>query len=389
MSWPTVRIKDVAEVINGRAYKKHEMLAEGKYPLMRVGNFFSNRSWYFSDLELPDKQYCDTGDLLYAWSASFGPRIWDGGKVIYHYHIWKLVLDESLVDKNYLFYVLQNDVDKIKQQQGTGSTMIHVTKVSMENREIPLPPLETQKQIAEVLEKADQLRKDCQQMEQELNSLAQSVFIELFGDPVTNPKGWDVKPLSCLLSQPLQNGAYYPKEDYSDDGVEMVHMGDVFYDFIPRGGMKRVNASKKDIEKYKLTSNDLLISRRSLMLEGAAKPSLIEESSEDLIFESSMIRLTPNNKILNVMYLFYYLSNPIVKQHFIYQYITGATIKGINQSNLEKVEVLVPDYKMQEDFLIIEQKIRNQKNDLLNLVKEYEDNYNALMQKAFKGELNL
>lgn len=56
MSWPKVKLGDVATLINGRAYKKHEMLSEGKYPLMRVGNFFSNREWYYSDLELPERQ---------------------------------------------------------------------------------------------------------------------------------------------------------------------------------------------------------------------------------------------------------------------------------------------------------------------------------------------
>ncbi|OED50477.1 hypothetical protein ACH42_01115 [Endozoicomonas sp. (ex Bugula neritina AB1)] len=141
MSWPLVKLSDVCTLINGRAYKKTELLNDGRYPVLRVGNFFSNRGWYYSDLELPEKNYCENGDLLYAWSASFGPRIWEGEKVIFHYHIWKIILDESKVDKKYLYYALAQDVEKIKSEQGAGSTMIHVTKIAMENREIPLPPL--------------------------------------------------------------------------------------------------------------------------------------------------------------------------------------------------------------------------------------------------------
>ena len=95
MSWPLVELCEVARLINGRAYNKDELLNEGKYPVLRVGNFFSNRGWYFSDLELDDKNYCSDGDLLYAWSASFGPKIWDGEKTIFHYHIWKLELNSS------------------------------------------------------------------------------------------------------------------------------------------------------------------------------------------------------------------------------------------------------------------------------------------------------
>tara|TARA_R110002050_G_scaffold46605_3_gene109574 strand:+ start:243 stop:1430 length:1188 start_codon:yes stop_codon:yes gene_type:complete len=293
---------------------------------------------------------------------------------------------KDCIDLDYLCRVLERyDVTPFVK----GATRAKLSKTDASRIPIPLPPLETQKQIAAVLEKADQLRKDCQKMEQELNSLAQSVFIEMFGDPVTNPKGWTIKPLVELLNKPLQNGAYYPKEDYCEDGVEMVHMSDVFYDFVERGNMKRVKVSKKDIAKYKLTSNDILISRRSLMLEGAAKPSLVQESGEDLIFESSIIRLTPDTKQVNIMYLFYYLSNPKAKQHYVYQYITGATIKGINQTNLEKVEILVPDMEVQNSFLERESIIRNQKNDLKKLKIETDTNFNSLMQKAFNGELNL
>lgn len=82
--WEEKDLNNVCTLLNGRAYKKDEMLNRGKYPLLRVGNFFSNRDWYYSDLELDPDKYCDSGDLLYAWSASFGPRIWEGGKTIYH-----------------------------------------------------------------------------------------------------------------------------------------------------------------------------------------------------------------------------------------------------------------------------------------------------------------
>lgn len=93
--WRKVALEVNATLLNGRAYKQDELLDSGKYPVLRVGNFFSNRGWYYSDLELDDDKYCDNGDLLYAWSASFGPQIWNGGKVIYHYHIWKVLVGEA------------------------------------------------------------------------------------------------------------------------------------------------------------------------------------------------------------------------------------------------------------------------------------------------------
>ena len=97
--WEVKKLKDVSTLLNGRAYKQNELLDEGKYKVLRVGNFFTNNTYYYSDLELESDKYCDNGDLLFAWSASFGAFIWDGEKVIYHYHIWKVLFDDSYLNK--------------------------------------------------------------------------------------------------------------------------------------------------------------------------------------------------------------------------------------------------------------------------------------------------
>ena len=148
--WPMVKLGEFATLINGRAYKRNELLDEGKTLVLRVGNFFSNRKWYFSNLDLPEEKYCAHGDLLYAWSASFGPRIWKGPRAIFHYHIWKVETSE-VVDKNFLYYMLLADTERIKSE-GHGIAMIHATKKGMENRKFPLPPLSTQRTIVSEME---------------------------------------------------------------------------------------------------------------------------------------------------------------------------------------------------------------------------------------------
>ena len=145
-----MRLGDFATLYNGRAYKQNELFSEGKYPVLRVGNLFTNNQWYYSDLDLEPEKYCNSGDLLYSWSASFGPHIWEGGKVIYHYHIWKVEYSSN-VDKNYLYYLLLSDTEQIKRS-GHGLAMIHVTKAGMERRPFPLPPLAEQKRIVARIE---------------------------------------------------------------------------------------------------------------------------------------------------------------------------------------------------------------------------------------------
>ena len=148
-----VRLGDIATLVNGRAYKKEELLDEGKYRVLRVGNFFSSEHWYWSDLELDEHKYCDSGDLLYAWSASFGPRIWTGERTIFHYHIWKVLFDESLIVRDWLKYWFEWDVDRVKAAAGVGTTMLHVTKGAMEDRKLIIPPLPEQKEIVRQLDR--------------------------------------------------------------------------------------------------------------------------------------------------------------------------------------------------------------------------------------------
>ena len=147
--WEAMRLSDVCTLINGRAYKQNELLSKGKYKILRVGNFFTNDSWYFSDMELDPNKYAYKGDLLYAWSASFGPRFWTGDKVIYHYHIWK-ICNLKGINQQYLYFFLDYDASLL-QRDTQGGTMHHITKENMEKRFIPVPPLAEQRKIAEVL----------------------------------------------------------------------------------------------------------------------------------------------------------------------------------------------------------------------------------------------
>lgn len=155
-AWEQRKLGEVATFINGRAYSQDELLDEGKYKVLRVGNFYTNDSWYYSDLELPDKFYAQEGDLLYTWSATFGPHIWHGNKVIYHYHIWKVELSDKL-DKTFTLQLLEEDKANILANKN-GSTMVHITKEGMEQKQISIPSsVQEQAQIGAYFEQLDNL----------------------------------------------------------------------------------------------------------------------------------------------------------------------------------------------------------------------------------------
>jgi len=129
----------------------------------------TSNEWYYSDLKLESEKYIDNGDLIFAWSASFGPFIWDGGRVIYHYHIWKLEFydPESLYMKYVYNYLLS--VTKRIKASGSGIAMIHMTKERMEKLVMQVPPVSEQYRI---VAKVDELMALCDQLEAEQSNSA-------------------------------------------------------------------------------------------------------------------------------------------------------------------------------------------------------------------------
>lgn len=152
--WEQRKLDELATFINGRAYSQDELLDNGKYKVLRVGNFYTNDSWYYSDMELDDKYYANEGDLLYTWSATFGPHIWHGEKVIYHYHIWKINLSDNL-KKNFALQLLEQDKAAILSDKN-GSTMVHITKMGMEKKKVIIPlNIEEQEKIGKFFSDLD------------------------------------------------------------------------------------------------------------------------------------------------------------------------------------------------------------------------------------------
>ena len=194
--WKEYKLGELATFYNGRAYKNGEFKTSGT-PIVRIQNLTGEGKTVYSDLQLDENKYIENGDLIYAWSATFGPYIWRGEKSIYHYHIWKIVCNEKIIDKFYFYYKLKLISDSLKDN-GNGSIFVHITKSFMENFKIKIPSLEKQKYISNILSNLDKKIRFNTQINQTLEQIAQALFKSWFVD--FDPVRAKVQALSDGLS---------------------------------------------------------------------------------------------------------------------------------------------------------------------------------------------
>ena len=267
--WEQRKLGAIATFLNGRAYKQDELLTSGKYKVLRVGNFYTNDRWYYSDLELADKFYADKGDLLYTWSASFGPHIWLGDKVIYHYHIWKVVLSEYIL-KDFALQILEKDKQNILSHPN-GSTMIHVTKVDMENKQICIPYLAEQQKIGNFFKYLDETITLHQRKLESMKLLKKSLLQKMFpksGETVPEIRfpgftaAWEQRRLSTISDKTFGGGT--PKtsvEAYWNGTIPWIQSKDVNEDDV-----LSVIPQKRITEEAIANSATKLIPRNSIAI---------------------------------------------------------------------------------------------------------------------------
>ncbi|MCL1135964.1 restriction endonuclease subunit S [Shewanella hafniensis] len=391
MSWPLVTLASIAEVVTGNTPSKaDDSFFNGDIPFVTPGEldlgYVNTAKQTLTDKGAKVSRLIPANSVMVCCIGSLGKVGISSKPVVTNQQINSLVVNEALASPLYVYYfcrTLKNTLNDMAPK----TTVAIVNKTRFSALKIPLPPLETQKQIAAVLEKADQLRKDCQKMEQELNSLAQSVFIEMFGDPVTNPKGWIKRELSEMLS--VKHGFAFKSEFFTTEGEYVLLTPGNFKE--EGGYWDRADKQKYYVgeipKDYILEKNDLLLAMTEQAAGLLGSSILVPESNKYLHNQRlGLVKFKDNGQ--NTVFYSYLFNSKSVRLA-IHSSSTGTKVKHTSPTKLEAIQVGVPPIALQNDFESIIRTI--ELNIMLNnkAKSDYEQSFNALMQKAFNGELNL
>ena len=369
-------------LLNGRAYKQEELLDEGKYRVLRVGNFNTNSKWYYSNLELEENKYVNKGDLLYLWATNFGPEIWTEEKAIYHYHIWKLEFDRTEINQDYLNIWLESDKNKI-QQNTNGSTMVHITKTMMEERGISLPNFDEQSAIGSLFRTLDDLLvsyKDNLTNYQSLKAVMLSKMFPKAGQTVPEIRldgfegEWEEKKLGEIVD--IVGGGT------PDTNVMEYWNGEINW-FSPTevGNSIYLDTSEKRISELGLqkSSAKILPANRTILFTSRAGIGSVgiitKDSTTNQGFQSLVIK-----EGIDIYFLFSY-SSEITR--YALKHSAGSTFLEISGKELGKMDIIIPSYDEQKAIGAYFSNLDNLINSHQEKISQLETLKKKLLQDMF------
>ena len=257
------------------------------------------------------------------------------------------------LDRQYLLHYLKSDMMlSFIKEYATGSVRDNLKLADLGEFPINLRPVEEQRQIAATLDKIDDLIAKRRQQLDKLDELVKSRFIEMFGDPMTNPYNLPKVILGSVLTIEPQNGLYKPQFDYVSDGTGVPILRiDSFYEgkVSNLSSLKRLICSEIELKRYSLYENDIVINRVN-SIEYLGKCGLIQGLVENTVFESNMMRLHVDEHKFHPVYI-----TKLLCSEFIYQQILRRAKKAVNQASINQKDVqsfvvYMPPIEQQDQF---------------------------------------
>lgn len=398
-SWASVALRDVADVFNGKTPSKAEQRNEG-HPVLKIRDVselgkFRGKHESFVDESLAAKysaKHVRDGDTLILNAAHNADYV---GSKTYRVEppvFGTLATGEWLIIRPSKEKLDASFVHHWVTSKSTRSAIrnvvngIHLYPKDVARLDIALPPLPEQRRIAAILDQADALRAKRREALAQLNSLTQSIFIEMFGDPVANPKGWVLSDVGALSK--LQGGLQVttarknlPLE------IPYLRVANVYRGQLDLTEMKTIKVTDAEMSRTTLGKGDLLI------VEGHGNPNEVGRSA---LWTGEITPCTHQNHIIRVrfdsskilpIYACEYLNSPTGRRHLTGAGKTTSGLNTINASNVRGTPISIPPMALQQAFAKRFEAIKSLRMSHQKAMNESDSLFASLQHRAFQGEL--
>jgi len=319
-------------------------------------------------------------DILFSVRAPVGPTNINNIEACLGRGICAIRCTDRIVQK-YLLHYLRANEHKIAAL-GTGSTFKAITIKELKAIKIPLPPLQVQKQISAILDAADELRQKDKALIAKYDELTQSLFLDMFGDPVTNPKGWETYKMSEVCSKVTDGTHDTPMR--LTKGVKFItgkHIRPFVIDYSHSDYVTK-EVHQEIYRRCNPQFGDVLYTNIGVNLGTAALNVVDYEFSM-----KNVALLKPHHDVILGRYLEHFLNSQNMKAKIVWMASIGGAQQFLSLTEIRRLNVMTPIINLQKEFSELVHNIEDQKAITIESLNKSETLFNSLLQKAFKGEL--
>lgn len=396
-SWEMMRLGDLCKMNSGGTPSRTNLsYYKGDIPWAKISDieaaeggvvYYTEEHITNEGLKAINNRIFEKGTLLLAMYGSVGKVAFTGVEMSTNQAILGIrIIDETILSYSYLKYWFQTIKSKLLDR-AVGGTLQNISLGIVKDLQIPLPPLTTQKRIAEILDAADALRRKDQELLKKYDELAQAIFIDMFGDPVRNDKGWEEKIIKNIASKEKHSikagpfGSSLKKEFYKKSGYKIYGQEQVIADDFSIGDYYINEDKYQELKNCSIKEDDILIS----LVGTYGKISVVPKHIEKGIINPRLMKISLNRTLYNPFFFKFLLQTEQMYDR-ISTYSRGGTMDIVNVGIISEVKVIVPPIKLQNLFVDTLMSIKQQKK-LAHYNKISDNLFQTLLQKAFKGEL--
>ena len=371
-----VRLGDVATYINGYAFKPTDWSNEG-IPIIRIQDLTGNSYQANRYNGKYDPKYeVNYGDVLISWSASLGVYVWTGETAVLNQHIFKVQFDKADVDKDFFVHQVECILNNASSE-AHGATMKHLTKPIFDALPFYLPKVDEQKKIANELNIVTSLISLRKQQLSKSDELVKARFVELFGDPISNPHGFEKVALSELADIKIGPfGSLLHKEDYIEGGHALLNPSHIIDGKIAPDNKLTVSTQKyEELSAYHLKSGDVVMGRRGEMGRCAVVPC------DGYLCGTGSLMIRAKGEV-TADYIQKIISFPSFKKT-IEDMAVGQTMPNLNVPIVSNFQIIKPPIEVQKSYYAFVEQTDKSKFEIQKSLEKLETLKKALMQKYF------
>ena len=392
------KISEVCNISNGFAFKSEKYVNDNGGRVIRITNVQKGKIvdndpklYPFSELDKLEAYKIFEGDILMSLTGNVG-RVGRFPKELLpayiNQRVCRVMPKNEKLDTNFLFHFLNSDVFENEAiKNSAGAAQLNLSTKWLGDFEIPLPPLATQQRIAAILDQADAIIQNNRAIVQKYDALTQSLFLDMFGDPVKNEKGWE--KTNCRNILKVIGGGVFKSSDYIKKGIPLIRIGSVNKGYFDNRETVYIPEKYKTThKKYLVYPNDLLITLTGTV--GKNDYGNVFKLGNDYkmyYLNQRVAKFDIDNTKVNSIFFEFYL-----KQNEVKNLLTGVS-RGVRQANISNEDIynleliLTPIY-LQNQFAERVAFIEEQKQQAQLELAKSEELFASLLQRAFKGELN-